>query len=328
MNTNLTDRGIKLLYRQRGSRSRKVTHESDDDKLIIKGPSTSEMELDSHQDSFENGQEPLFLEELEQEQGLEPEPDQGSDLEQDITVLRGETSKDNNMEVGSSPHKLDQKVSQNVSQEPEAEYDDDELLSYYNFQSMPLRQLSSSITSVTSIDVLISIFTNLFQNDLIPQATKEFEGSRDRHSKMMYKLDVRIFESLLDQLVKDFKDILDINMSNNELCYQLKQIAMAREDLNEQLVEVRKELQLLKCGGEWYQLQQEQLALNDRVKLNDELNALSDKLLDQNFRAENEEPLSLSEPVNEFCELVNPYNGILANIENINERLQQDPLIE
>ena len=305
MSANLTDRGIKLLYGQRGSRSRQVVHEGDDDRLIIRGPI-----IEQQSDVEESPREQFEDEPLLDGPFVEPEHEEQEPLHEE---RHNEYQFDN------------EKVEQPVVHE---NFDEEELLSYYNFQDMPLRQLSSSITSVTSIDVLISMFTNLFENDLIPQAIKEFESSKDSNSKMMYKLDVRIFESVLEQLIKDFKDILDINMSNNELCYQLKQIVVAREELNQELVETRSELQKLKCGGEWYKVQQEQSELNGRVELNDQLNHLNAQLHGEAAIPTSQEPLATNETVSDFCEMVNPYSGILARLEQMNNSLQQEHSVE
>lgn len=298
MNGDLTDRGIKLLYRQRGSRSRHVGHPVDDSWLVIQAPEVTP-ELENHQI---DDVEPILQDDpLDLPSGH----DSFQEYEQEPVL---ETRQDS----------LDDIVP--VHEELDAEIDD---LYQYNFQNMPLRQLSSSITSITSIDVLISMLSNLFENDLIPQAVREFEASQDKHSKMMYKLDVRIFESVLQQLVRDFQDILDINMSNNELCYQLKQMVMAREELNEELVQIRNETQELKCGGEWYQVQQEQSELSERVRLNEQLNELNATLTGERPLPSPPTPILTAGALDEFCELVNPYNGILARVESINDKLNE-----
>ncbi|QLQ82125.1 hypothetical protein HG537_0G03800 [Torulaspora globosa] len=283
MNGDLTDRGVKLLYRQRGSCSRHVLRS--DSLPVIQG--------------LEENDEPVLGDDPVLQEPVLQEP-----VWQDEPVLQDE------------PLNLELDPVQEPERVPEQEDRDDELYQY-EFEKMPLRQLSSSITSITSIDVLISMLSNLFQNDLIPQATKQFESARDKHSKMMYKLDIRIFESVLEQLIKDFKDILDINMSNNELCYQLKQLVMAREDLNQELVQVRKETQELKCGGEWYQLQQEQSNLNERVHLNEQLNQLTATLNGELSLPSRPTPVVTNAAIDEFCQLVNPYNGVLAQIEKL-----------
>lgn len=305
MSVNLTDRGIKLLYRQRGSRSRRVAHDDDDERVVIQGPVIESQDEPFVDEPLLDGpfEEPLDEPVEQVEQIIEP-----ADVEEGLREGYQDRVEEDRAVVSEI-------------------FDEDESLPYYNFEEMPLRQLSSSITSITSIDVLISMFTNLFENDLIPQAVKEFESSRDSNSKMMYKLDVRIFESLLEQLVRDFRDILDINMSNNELCYQLRQIVMAKEELNQELVQTRSELQKLKCGGEWYKVQQEQSDLNRRIELNDQLNLLNTQLTTGAPAQPPNDPLSTNETVSEFCELVNPYSGILAKIEEINNRLQQEHLI-
>ena len=201
---------------------------------------------------------------------------------------------------------------------------DDISIAQYNFQALPLRQLSSSITSVTTIDVLISLFSDLFEMDLIPQAMNDFDAGTNPLSKMLSKLDLRIFQHVLDDMKNDLKDIMDINVSNNELCYQLKQIVAVREEMNEQLVAVRKESQELKCGGEWYQVQEEQLKLKKRVELNNQLNELSDKLKSSKEIGELTEENSMNNNIAQLSTFLDPYNGTLAKIDRINIRLQKE----
>ncbi|QLG74330.1 hypothetical protein HG535_0G02140 [Zygotorulaspora mrakii] len=305
MSFNLTDRGIKLLYRQRGSNLRKL--DPDDDDLVIRGPSMQDAPSDIAPSVYEPADnevpdaDPLEL-----------------DGPADEKPLRYEIYSDDIQENGGDDFGEEEGNAQGAVNTHENYNDIDESTAYYNFQDMPLRQLSSSITSITSIDVLVSMFTNLFQHDLIPQAMNVFEQTGERRLKMLYKLDVRIFETVLDQLVKDFKDILDINMSNNELCYQLRQLVSVREDLNEQLVAVRKELQSLKCGGELYQAQQESEILDGRVELNDKLNDLTEIIVGHSPIP----PAASLTKVDEFCNNINPYSGIATKIERMNETLK------
>ncbi|CAI4280751.1 CFF_collapsed_G0004020.mRNA.1.CDS.1 [Saccharomyces cerevisiae] len=45
-----------------------------------------------------------------------------------------------------------------ISESPQNVRNDEDLTTRYNFDDIPIRQLSSSITSVTTIDVLSSLF--------------------------------------------------------------------------------------------------------------------------------------------------------------------------
>ena len=299
MSFDLTDRGMKLLYRQRCSHSRNVAEDGDD--LLISTPSI-EAPINEAIAYEETGNGSPAYEQADKG-AAEYQPE---DYEHELyEPSEHELFKDDAIDVipVAGP-------AADAAEEP---------ISYYNFQDMPLRQLSSSITSITSIDVLVSMFTNLFRNDLISQAMKDFEQTDDRRLKMLYKLDVRIFESIIEQLARDFQDILDINISNNELCYQLKQIMTVREDLNDELVSTRKELQELKCGGKLYQLQEESEKIDTRVELNERLNDLTAKVLGMT-EINNPTPFP---NIDDFCNDTNPYSGILAKIQTINENLQQ-----
>ncbi|CAI4279601.1 ASN_collapsed_G0004310.mRNA.1.CDS.1 [Saccharomyces cerevisiae] len=217
-----------------------------------------------------------------------------------------------------------------ISESPQNVRNDEDLTTRYNFDDIPIRQLSSSITSVTTIDVLSSLFINLFENDLIPQALKDFNKSDDdQFRKLLYKLDLRLFQTISDQMTRDLKDILDINVSNNELCYQLKQVLARKEDLNQQIISVRNEIQELKAGKDWHDLQNEQAKLNDKVKLNKRLNDLTSTLLgkyegDRKIMSQDSEDDSIRDDSNildiaRFVDLMDPYNGLLKKINKINE---------
>ena len=188
---------------------------------------------------------------------------------------------------------------------------------------------------MTTIDVLSSLFINLFENDLIPQALKDFNKSDDdQFRKLLYKLDLRLFQTISDQMTRDLKDILDINVSNNELCYQLKQVLARKEDLNQQIISVRNEIQELKAGKDWHDLQNEQAKLNDKVKLNKRLNDLTSTLLgkyegDRKIMSQDSEDDSIRDDSNildiaYFVDLMDPYNGLLKKINKINENLSNE----
>ncbi|CAI4059123.1 hypothetical protein N7582_001292 [Saccharomyces uvarum] len=318
------DRDTKLAFRLRGSHSRK-TEDIDDGAIVFRTPNVLYREAESPVQS------PAHR--------MLSSPKLASPFE--FPVDAGDTNAQDRYEHGYQPaededYPMVNAGSEIADNEPQQYVrNDEELTTQYNFEDIPIRQLSSSITSVTTIDVLSSLFINLFENDLIPQALKDFnKNDDDQFRKLLYKLDLRLFQTISDQMTRDLKDILDINVSNNELCYQLKQVLTRREDLNQQIISVRNEIQELKAGKDWHDLQSEQSKLNDKVKLNTKLNDLTSTLLGQsqagdNMMSQSNEDNSIRDDSNildiaRFGNLVDPYNGLLEKINKINEKLSNE----
>lgn len=295
MSFDLTDRGIKLLYRQRGSHLRKI--DGDIETLIIEDQTPSPTPDVQADDDVAAGPEPEPELNVPLEPEFEPEPEPALD-----PALEPEH---------------DEFVQPELPPEIPPEVHEPPSIPDCHFQNAPLRQLSSSITSVASIETIKTILTNLLEKDLIPHAKSHFESDRDRESKMLHKLDVRIFQLASQNLNSDLQDILDINISNNQLLYQLRQLMTTREDLNQQLVQTRAELQQLKCGGEWYQLRNSQDKLQSRLRLNQELNQLT-KIVESkdapppSSRAHNRKKYD----IDDLCELLNPHTGLLDRLQN------------
>lgn len=313
MSFDLTDRGIKLLYRQRGSHLRKI--DGNIETLIIEDQTPSPTPETEAEDAIavEHEPEPDSNVPLEPEPEPEPEPEAEAEAE-----TEAEATPKPNAHSGAGPE-LSPGVFQQqpeISHEIPPEAPLPPSVPDYHFQNAPVRQLSSSITSITSIEAIKTVLTNLLEKDLVPRAMSHFESDGDRRSKMMHKLDVRIFQLVSHNLNSDLQDILDINISNNQLLYQLRQLMSTREDLNQQLVQTRSELQQLECGGEWYQLRNSQDRLQSRLRLNQELNQLT-KVVGSN----DPPPLSRDRSrkkydVSDLCELLNPHTGLLNRLQS------------
>lgn len=190
----------------------------------------------------------------------------------------------------------------------------------YDFEDVPISKLYSSITSVTTIHVLQSIFVNLFENNLIPQAMTAFndtdpeDGRVSQLKRVSHKLDMRIFQMLSDNLTIDLNDILDINKANNELCYQLKELNAETQLLNKQLVKVRREHVSVRYGGDKHRLEYNKKKIDSKIDLNDKLMHLTDFLLDDEEHEEAVQPLDTVD-FTRICNLLDPNNGIIARLK-------------
>ncbi|XDT05836.1 Hypothetical protein J6897_03654 [Nakaseomyces glabratus] len=201
------------------------------------------------------------------------------------------------------------------------------------YEHHTVSRLYSSITSVTTIHVLQAIFTNLLQNDLIPQALTAFNGTTNvprlsQLKKMSHKLDMRIFQVLAEQLTADLDDLLDINKANNELCYQLKELTANSQLLNKELIAVRKEHQTIKYGGKKHKLENDRANINSKIQLNAQLVELTEALLNDNEDDQTDAPLTINSlNLRHTCELLDPHNGLVKRLQSkINEikSLQED----
>lgn len=159
----------------------------------------------------------------------------------------------------------------------------------YKFEDLPVTRLYASMTAISVIEVLSEIFANLFENELIPQAYDSMNKATSNHDtvgQILYQLDTRLFQDFLDKVLVDLRDIIDINVANNELCYQLKSIAVTKEELSQQLVDIRERLHKLNYQGEVHQNKNEFDKLNNKLQLNTQLNELTDAILNEDVSFE------------------------------------------
>ncbi|EDO15782.1 hypothetical protein Kpol_478p18 [Vanderwaltozyma polyspora DSM 70294] len=304
------DRGTKLLLRQRG-RGKRLRNLLFDVPVIIRTPVREVQD-----ESFQFNEQPRF-----DEPPIDEVPTYEAPIDDAPIDEAPHYNEPPNIEYS---HVLDD---DEYNEQPKVDsprgYRDDVSIAQqtkYNFNDIPLRQLSSSITSVTTIDVLISLFTDLFELDLIPQALNDFNSNTEQIDKLMSKLDLKIFTMVMKSMQNDLKDILDINVSNNELCYQLRQIVNAKEEMNENLVTIRSNLSKIKNGHDWYSLQKEHTKLKERIQLNNKLNQLNQNLLNNTEIVKKD--LNISN-TNLLSTTLDPYNGTIAKIDRINSILQK-----
>lgn len=229
------------------------------------------------------------------------------DIGQEMQELQEDVGHDIQEDVG---HDIQEDIGHDIQGVHHFKYDFD----------VPVSRLYSSVTSVTTIHVLQSIFVNLFENDLVPQAMTAFnddpqDGRVSQLKRLSHKLDMRIFQILSDNLAADLNDMLDINKANNELCHQLKELNTETQLLNKELVRVRKEHVSVRYGGDKQRLEHSKSRIDTKIALNDKLTHLTAFLLEDDQGEEQEEPQPL-ETVDfaQICSLLDPSNGIIARM--------------
>lgn len=315
------ERDLKLLYRQRGSALRRVQEEVTivgeeqlfPEEILLDNDADQDVRLrvSDQEDQGSYDDMPNIQQEDQEDQEQHEQYEQHEQHEHDSFK---HSSPDNRARTADSMD-VDVDVDAGADYHPPA-------LPHYNFTGTPISRLSSSITSITSIDVLIEVFTKLFQDELIPQANQNFHDSQSKEEQIMYKLDLKLFETFLHKIVADLKDILDINLSNNELCYQLKQILRTKVDLSEELLLTRETLHELH--------QAETLSSDNNHKVQDlrrklELNQLLNQL-PQQLKSKRVQPSPNQHELDRFIELTDPYNGVLARISRLNDALRKTAL--
>lgn len=198
----LRQRHLKLLYRLRGSASRTIDYD-----VVIE----QEQEQEQQQEpELEPELEPVY----EQEQDEMPElGDDAADL--------GNFQAD---EYGSDDHVmlLEQPVEVDLAQ----------------FEHMTLPQLSTPLTSMATIDVLRRLLETLLQST-IEDKVSQFRRAGSARLKLKLKLEIKILQRFLEQCVQDLSTLSDLNLSNNDLVYRLKQISLLKNSLSQSLLQVR-----------------------------------------------------------------------------------------
>ncbi|CCD24392.1 Ame1p NDAI_0D00780 [Naumovozyma dairenensis CBS 421] len=173
--------------------------------------------------------------------------------------------------------------------------------SSFQFQDCKnIDELLVSNMSMTSIGIFKDLFKNLFQDNLVMQAIKDFKmNDHNKIKKMMYKLDLKIFQKLTDMIENDLDDIFDINLANNELCNKISAIQNKKESISSELNIIKKELKDLErnddgASGNNKQQQNEMHEENylksmsdkddnDKFQLNKKLQELSNMLGNPNI---------------------------------------------
>lgn len=136
----------------------------------------------------------------------------------------------------------------------------------FKFDDLRITKISSSITTIATIEVLTNLIKNLFEKHLIYHSKVNFENSTTKKEKLSFKFDLKIFKAFIDQLLKDLKDILDINLSNNELCHQWKMILNLKNDFITDYLFLQNENLKLSLNKDKFKDLEEKILLNKKLK--------------------------------------------------------------
>ncbi|AET38595.1 Ame1p Ecym_3083 [Eremothecium cymbalariae DBVPG len=250
------ERELKLLYRQRGSALRRV-----DQTVVIRDNATEDdnASADADMDLGEDVNAGVGLDVDEHYMDVEQNADEASSAgTAGFVNVAAAATNDNNI--------ADERI---ISENPE-----NFVNASYSFDGLPVTKLSTSITSMAAIEVIQSIVDDIFKKVLVPQSKQRFHESRSRKDRLSYKMDLKLFEQFLSLVKSDLKDIQDIHFSNNEMCYQMKQILKVKQDLTEEIVKIRDEL------AEYDVVQSEDAKkveeLESLIELNNKLKSLKD----------------------------------------------------
>lgn len=240
------ERDLKQLYRQRGSALRRINR-----SVVIEDQNEqrSESNIDMMKPMYTTMDEPILnftLDRSETEQAVVDEKEY-----KELGDIDGVGYRNEGDELDSMDHLFD---------------------------GLSLTKLSASITTMAVIEVFGTVVQRLFGHHLLEQSKQYFYSAQGRQDRLSYKMDIKIFERFAEFISSDLKDILDIHLSNNEICYRLKQILRTKQDLTEQLLQARERLAHL----DKVQLQETQKKheLESLIDLNKKLHNLSNVELD------------------------------------------------
>ena len=184
------------------------------------------------------------------------------------------------------------------------------------------KQLMTSDQTLKGIDTLQRLIHFLFRDNLMKKAHLDFD--KDEHDvvrRMMYKLDLKIFEKILNGMNNDLRDIKDIDSANNRLLTELKRVMRRKESLNLELIKIKSQITEVMTNEEyWHKNKQEQIQLDERLQLNKNLKQLSQKLNTQ--PSGNNTDFKSVDKLDTVIKLLDPHQGILPRLERINEKLR------
>lgn len=217
----------------------------------------------------------------------------------------------------------------------------------YDSKNVNWKNIPVSKISLISINVLQSIFNHVIKNILIFKANNDLKNIHNNDiQSLMYSIDLKIFHVLLNSINKDFNDIKDINIANNELYHQLQRLKRVKRKLTLQLINTKQECSNLKQISHHNHHRNNindntQSKLNNKLVLNQNLNKLTrilakkelpsgllipkDNLKNQNILLSLQINDNNLLKINKLCQLLDPYNGTLSKIKEINKRLSRLP---
>lgn len=199
----LRQRHLKLLYRLRGSASRTIDYD-----VVI--------EQEQPQQQLEPELEPELEPVYEQEQEQDEMPELGDDAPDLGNFQADEYGSDDHVMLPEQPVEVD----------------------LARFEHMTLPQLSTPLTSMATIDVLRRLLETVLQST-IEDRISQFRRAGSARLKLKLKLEIKILQRFLQQCVQDLSTLSDLNLSNNDLVYRLKQISLLKNSLSQSLLQVR-----------------------------------------------------------------------------------------
>ncbi|QEU60095.1 Ame1 [Kluyveromyces lactis] len=243
----LKQRHLKLLYRQRGSASRTIDYDvviepelREDGDLVTDGQLTEQ-----NNESFPDIQVPS------------PDRVDGFDLNQGDGLIEEATANEDDID-----HVIDDEVAA-VNAPAETS---DLVIDTNQFDSMTLSQLSTPLTSMATIDVLRRLLETVILAT-IEERTSQFNRAGSVRLRLKLKLEIKILTWFLHQSKEDLITISELNLSNNDLLYRLKQISLLKNSLSRSLLDVRSAISSYE--GSNNALSEEQVALQNFKRINE-----------------------------------------------------------
>ncbi|CCF59267.1 hypothetical protein KAFR_0G02330 [Kazachstania africana CBS 2517] len=337
------DRDTKLLYRQRGSNLRKTVDE--DNILVIRTPlridlsdtednsRTSRHSYDGENapvdnefhDDFGNPDE-FHNEEPESRKRSVADSFDGPYTQQKRVKRSSEFEDMYNVELTRN-YDIDEEDYDTQSDIHHEKQHEALVLPQFDFTGLKDKQLRVTNNFIRSIESVDRVFQNVIDKKLVHKAISDFKHIADNNQikKMMYKLDLKIFETFKKNLSDDLNDIKDINIANNKLLAQLAKLRKRRKTLTLDLIELKSLINEVTSSDNWFNSKLEQSKLMERLTLNENLNKLNNALENDEIDQENENKINLQNTTNAkldtFIQLTNPYNGILNKLTDANQKL-------
>ncbi|SCU82765.1 LAMI_0C00804g1_1 [Lachancea mirantina] len=323
----LMDRNVKLLYRQRGSALRKVGQD-----IVFSG--TKDVNHEAATPGYENEILPALdpIPDFEHDQQLNLSQSQHHTPEKNAFLYASQSpapapaghedhldllhsrkaSPQEGLQISYATHGL-------LESPPSLPPSEEPVIPSYDFTGVPLSKLPSSITSITSIDVLIALFANLFDEQLIPKSHANYDTAISDADKLSFQMDVDLFNLFKDKILGDMRDLLDINISNNNLCSLLRQALKSKRDLSSDLLEVRKQIH------EWeMKIKEEEKPgeLESKLALNEQLKELGNNIRNAHL-GQSTALVGNDDSVSDFVRYMDPHNGASARLKAIIAKLEE-----
>ncbi|CAL9736859.1 inner kinetochore subunit Ame1p [Monosporozyma servazzii] len=301
------DRQTKRLYRQRGSYLRRTTDE--DNVLVIRTPFKPQSVINDNIPST-----PL----------QDYNNNDNNNNNDNDNIIDYSINDNQNIQSNDTFTQGDIKISPHVNVSPQQ-------IDYNKFNENKISSISK--ISLISINVLQKIYNHIITNILIPKAKKNISQNNNNNnsiSNLMYNIDLNIFILLLNGINKDFNDIKDINIANNELYLQFKNLTKLKRQLKNKILLVKRSINKIKLSNHNKSFNnKDNNTLSSKLNLNNDLIKLN-KILNKNqiisndlllIKSNNDKIDNNITNINKICNIYDPYNGILSKLKSINSKL-------